>query len=363
MHLTDRSLHRIHTALQQLHTPVTLDTFPQQALAALAEVIPADVSAYNEVNPQTQHIRAVGVPEELRFASDTEIWTQHMHEHPTLGYTQRTGDGSAHKISDFLTQRQFRRLALYNEIYRHLDGEYHMSMSWESSSSQIVAFAFNRGTKDFSEQDRSILNLLRPYLMQVYQQAEATAQLQREMEMLQHAFDTLDRGVVIVTLDGKVQSITQQAERWFQHYCETNAKGWSNGLPAIVQQWLQDQSAAATSTRSAPQAKPLILERLDATLSIRCLIDRETERLLLLMQEQRRDLCPEKLAPLGLSKRECEIVYWIMHGKTNPEIAAILGLSTGTVRTRLEDIFPKLGVQTRTAAAMRAREFLAQLGR
>jgi DNA-binding CsgD family transcriptional regulator/PAS domain-containing protein len=363
MHLTDRSLHRVHTALQQLHPSVPLDAFPQQALSALAEAVPADVSAYNEVNLQTRRMRAVGVPEELRFASDTEIWMQHLHEHPTLAYTQRTGDGSAHKISDFLTQRQFRRLALYNDVYRRLDGEYHMSMSWESSSLQIIAFAFNRGTKDFSEQDRNMLNLLRPYLMQVYQQAEAASQLQRDMEMLRRAFDALDCGVVIVTLDGKVQSITQQAERWLQHYCGTDAKGWSHGLPDIVQQWLRDQSAAATSTCSVPQSKPLSLERLDATLSLRCLIDREAERLLILMQEQRRDFCPEQLAPLGLSKRECEILYWLMQGKTNPEIAAFLGLSTGTVRTRLEDIFRKLGVQTRTAAAMRARELLVRLGR
>jgi DNA-binding NarL/FixJ family response regulator len=362
MHLTDRSLRRVHTALQQLHPPVTLDAFPQQALSALAEAVPADVSAYNEVNPQTRRIRVVGVPEELRFASDVEIWARHMHEHPTLGHTQRTGDGSAHKISDFLTQRQFRRLALYNEVYRHLDGEYHMSMSWELSSSQIVAFAFNRAKKDFSEQDRGILNLLRPCLMQVYQQAEATAQLQRDIAILQRAFDTLDCGVVVMTLDGKVQRITQQAQRWLQQYFELNTKVWSHGLPDIVRQWLQCQSKAAASTRLAPPT-PFIIERLDATLSIRCLLDSEAERLLLLLQEQRNDFCPAMLAPLGFSKRECEILYWVMHGKTNPEIAALLGLSPGTIRTRLEGIFPKLGVQTRTAAAIRAQELLAQLGR
>jgi len=41
-------------------------------------------------------------------------------------------------------------------------------------------------------------------------------------------------------------------------------------------------------------------------------------------------------------------------GKTNAEIAAILAISPRTVQKHLEHIFQKLGVETRTAAAIRA---------
>jgi DNA-binding CsgD family transcriptional regulator len=113
-----------------------------------------------------------------------------------------------------------------------------------------------------------------------------------------------------------------------------------------------------------PTSQPcsLSIERADATLVLRYLVKPEAERLLVLLHEQRRDFCPATLAPLGLSPRECEILYWVMHGKTNPEIGVILGLSPRTIGTRLEALFRKLGVQTRPAAAMRARELLAQLG-
>jgi len=41
-------------------------------------------------------------------------------------------------------------------------------------------------------------------------------------------------------------------------------------------------------------------------------------------------------------------------GRTNSQIARQLGISEGTVRTHLENIYQKLGVSSRTAAVTRA---------
>ena len=42
---------------------------------------------------------------------------------------------------------------------------------------------------------------------------------------------------------------------------------------------------------------------------------------------------------------------WLSKGKTNRDIAQILGLSPRTVDKHLEQIYSKLGVENRTAAA------------
>lgn len=62
---------------------------------------------------------------------------------------------------------------------------------------------------------------------------------------------------------------------------------------------------------------------------------------------------------LHLTPREAEVLYWVIHGKTNRDIGDILGGSPRTVNKHLEHIFAKLHVETRTAAASVA---MAKLG-
>lgn len=66
------------------------------------------------------------------------------------------------------------------------------------------------------------------------------------------------------------------------------------------------------------------------------------------------------VAVLGLTLREAEVLYWLTQGKTNKDIAEILGLSARTVNKHLEQIFKELAVENRTAAALQADRILAQ---
>jgi DNA-binding NarL/FixJ family response regulator len=62
---------------------------------------------------------------------------------------------------------------------------------------------------------------------------------------------------------------------------------------------------------------------------------------------------------LGLTPRVAETLLWVAQGKTNSEIAVILGNSESTVKKHVLEIFEKLGVETRTAASLRALEVLS----
>ena len=62
---------------------------------------------------------------------------------------------------------------------------------------------------------------------------------------------------------------------------------------------------------------------------------------------------------LGLTPRVAETLLWLAQGKTNGEIAMILCNSESTVKKHVVDIFDKLGVETRTAASLRALEVLS----
>ena len=58
-----------------------------------------------------------------------------------------------------------------------------------------------------------------------------------------------------------------------------------------------------------------------------------------------------RLEEAALTPREREVLTWVARGKTNRDIADILGMSHRTVNKHLEHIFEKLGVETRAAAA------------
>ena len=81
-------------------------------------------------------------------------------------------------------------------------------------------------------------------------------------------------------------------------------------------------------------------------------------------QQARREFKPdfsscEPLQRLGLTPRAAEALLWVAQGKTNSDIATILGITESTVKKHLLEIFQKLGVETRSAATLRALETLS----
>jgi DNA-binding NarL/FixJ family response regulator len=80
-------------------------------------------------------------------------------------------------------------------------------------------------------------------------------------------------------------------------------------------------------------------------------------------QQVRREFKPdfsscEPLLKLGLTPRAAEALLWLAQGKTNSDIATILGITESTVKKYVQEMFEKLGVETRGAATLCALEVL-----
>ncbi len=62
----------------------------------------------------------------------------------------------------------------------------------------------------------------------------------------------------------------------------------------------------------------------------------------------------------GLTPREAEVLLWVAQGKSNPEVALILGMAEKTVKVHIGHIFEKLGTDNRNAATLQALEVLCR---
>jgi DNA-binding NarL/FixJ family response regulator len=144
---------------------------------------------------------------------------------------------------------------------------------------------------------------------------------------------------------GVLQAVRQDEKLALVPFIFLTAKGEKENLRSGM-------NLGADDYLTKPVAKGDLLQAIEARL-------RRSE------QQARREFKPDfssagPLLDLGLTARVAEVLLWVAQGKTNGEIGQILGISESTVKKHLLEIFDRLGVETRSAAAVRAIEALAQ---
>jgi hypothetical protein len=82
------------------------DAFGRVVLGELDRVVPFDFGAVDELDPRAKQVRATTHPTDVsRPPWGWEVYARYAPENPVIEYVQRTGDGSARRVSDFITQR------------------------------------------------------------------------------------------------------------------------------------------------------------------------------------------------------------------------------------------------------------------
>ena len=161
------------------------------------------------------------------------------------------------------------------------------------------------------------------------------------------ALDVSGRFLLAVNRQGLIMWSTPQAHKLLADHLSTGDQADEMVLPAPLQQWLEQtqkgKSGAKAQAASFPDHPELKLHYMGNA--------GPNEYLLRLAKDSGASLPAEFSSELGLTQREGEVLSWLSKGKTNRDIAQILGLSPRTVDKHLEQIYAKLGVENRTAAA------------
>jgi DNA-binding NarL/FixJ family response regulator len=169
----------------------------------------------------------------------------------------------------------------------------------------------------------------------------------RMTQSAQTALDVSGRFLMAVNGRGKVMWATPQAQKLLSD----NLPGGTSDelvLPQPMLQWLDSAQRGKAGPRPPAPAPFPNNEALRLQYMGKLGPD---EFLLRLAKDSAANLPREFSRDLGLTSREGEVLSWLSKGKTNRDIAQILGLSPRTVDKHLEQIYSKLGVENRTAAA------------
>ncbi len=158
-------LHKLVDGLGELYDPAGPADHPARVIALVAELVGVESCSYNELSAAGAAVSARIEPAEVgTFPDAWAIFARHLPEHPVLAHQRRTGDGRSRRVSDFLSDRQFRALGLYRDFYRPAGVDHQMAVTVRTADGGLLGVALNRAGRDFSDDEVELVDLLRPHV-------------------------------------------------------------------------------------------------------------------------------------------------------------------------------------------------------
>ncbi|MGH3295929.1 MAG: helix-turn-helix transcriptional regulator [Trebonia sp.] len=155
--------------LAELYAPAgdpASQDFPARVVRVAARLVPADSCSYNHFEGARLVAWRAEPAGTGAFPGSERQFRQHLPEHPVLACHLATGDGRALRISDFLSNRQFRSLGLYCDFYRAAEVNYQLAITVPAPGGGLIGVALNRHRYDFCAHDLLLLDLLRVHIGQ-----------------------------------------------------------------------------------------------------------------------------------------------------------------------------------------------------
>lgn len=302
------------------------EPFSGELLVELGRLIEADWVTYTEVDHVHRrslvYLPRPGDEDDESGELTAEDW-ELMWEHPVCQRWSKDGRFYALRLSDVITQRDLRRNRFFDQRFKPWGIEHELKVRLPSPPWHAKTFMFNRTRGgNFTKRDRLLLDLLTPHFTRLWQAARTRRLLTAAFAAVERASAHDSRGVILFGRAGQIEFASAPARRLVGEFFP----GWRAAhLPPALEEWLESGG------------KPTLVHRHGRR---RLSIERSGDALVL----------EEKPHDAPLTTREREVLAWVARGKTNAEIAQLLWLAPSTVRKHLENVYAKLGVNTRTAA-------------
>ncbi len=226
-HLTQHDINTLLESIRHIYSDLNPSSLPETVVKTASGIIPCGIAAYHNIDRDdigtSATIATIGkwnVPFESFCSPD------YVHEHPFANILSnerlkphpykedierrflkrvRTLKGSPGdavvKISDVLTDSQFRSLGIYNDLAKK-NTDYQMGAPLIFNRNSYTSITFNRDKIDFSEKERLLLGMLGPHIIQAFKNAEVTSALKGDKT-----------GIGTILMDGKAKDLNPETMR------------------------------------------------------------------------------------------------------------------------------------------------------
>lgn len=327
-----------------------LDEFGPAVLEGVSRLVAFDHSSFNEVDPIGGRSSVVFHPSREPPEWERTAWNRWSHQNPMLMHMMRTGDGSTHRLSEYLTREELHRIELYVQLYGPLRTEFQMAFALPAPQPLVIGVALNRERHDFDSDEVTIAEALRPHVMQAYRRIQLIAEQRRAMTRIAGAL--AEEGRAFQILDDPVDGLP--AVLLDRHFGPRQ----DNRLPVPVATWVEDERTASAHGPLGRLQQPLVSIRDNRRLVVRYVSASPGEPEMLSLDERIAEHDAQPLQRLGLSRRQAEVLWWLTKGASSATIAREMRVAVGTVKKHLDQVYRRLGVSSRAAAVAQAFDAL-----
>jgi len=348
-HLSHKDFEILLATIAQLNSGLDIQNISQRTITAASKIIAADSVAFTGISFNGKYEGLTWENSEVISPADLETFARFLHEQPLFDAYIVKRRTETLQITDLMPAKEFQQTNIYNEFYKKVGVTNQLVTPMRISDDLFMSCSINTSGKEFSERDKLILTLIAPHLANAVRNAFAHERLSTSLE-------SACCGIIALNSQNDCVYISQHALRLLEKYFAGD-KYKAGRLPENLSDWVKEVETEDQTGNYKLPLVPLKIAGQSGDLLIRLIRNTPIGERNLLLEEKKR-LTPEMLKVFNLTKRETEIHFLIAQGKTDDSIKSLLGISLRTVHKHVENIYTKLGVETRVAATMKAIENL-----
>jgi DNA-binding CsgD family transcriptional regulator len=282
------------------------------------------------------------------------VYTHYARRYPIFTEPMRDPKfrGKVFRASEFVPHTIIEPIGFLDEYAKPNFCEFQLIYYFNQDGPRSAFLTVSRGTRDYSDQEKSILEFLAPHFQAAYEHTGALEDQQASLARAKAVREALPVECIWIDGDLKVKEVSPRIPELLREFFQMEFT--AGALPEKIMAWLR----SFLPLGSIPALAPLVIQHADAILKIRLYPERLPGLHLVTLSRRVTKPTLEHLKPLGLTRRESEILLWVAHAKTNDEIGRMLGCSTRTIAKHMEHLLLKLQVENRSAAMLLVADLL-----